>query len=269
MRSADRLRPLRRWLLLAALCAGLSGCASFIDAMRDVRARLNAKPRIDESAARAAAATPARPASAPQPAPAPAPAAVVATAAPVVAARPADVEVTPAMQLAFDEALKALSAGKTDDAERRFRAMVQAYPELGGPHANLGLIYRKAGKLPEALAEFELAVRASPQQPVYYNQLGITLRELGKFAQAREAYERAIALDGNHADAYLNLGILHDMYLADGARALEMYDRYLALSPGGDAKVAKWVADLKNRKPRQSAQGQPAPDAKPAAKEKP
>ena len=25
--------------------------------------------------------------------------------------------------------------------------------------------------------------------------------------------------------------------------------RYLALTPGGDAVVAKWVADLKNRKP--------------------
>ena len=48
----------------------------------------------------------------------------------------------------------------------------------------------------------------------------------------------------------LNLGILHDLYLRDGKRALELYDRYLALSPGGDATVAKWVADLKNRKPQ-------------------
>ena len=29
----------------------------------------------------------------------------------------------------------------------------------------------------------------------------------------------------------LNLGILHDLYLRDGKRALELYDRYLALSP--------------------------------------
>jgi len=28
-----------------------------------------------------------------------------------------------------------------------------------------------------------------------------------------------------------------------------LYDRYLALTTGGDATVVKWVADLKNRKP--------------------
>ena len=33
------------------------------------------------------------------------------------------------------------------------------------------------------------------------------------------------------------------------ARALELYGRYLAVMPNGDATVTKWVADLKNRKP--------------------
>jgi hypothetical protein len=41
--------------------------------------------------------------------------------------------------------------------------------------------------------------------------------------------------------------MLFDLYLWDGKRALELYDRYLTLTPGGDAKVSKWVADLKNR----------------------
>ncbi|HEY1391815.1 MAG TPA: tetratricopeptide repeat protein, partial [Methylibium sp.] len=130
----------------------------------------------------------------------------------------------------------------------------QSNPELGGPHANLGLIYGRAGKLPEAVAELEQATRLSPQQPQYFNQLGIAYRRQGQFAKAREAYERAIALDPNYAAAYLNLGILSDLYLWDGQRALELYDRYLALSPGGDAQVSKWVADLKNRKPQQQQQ---------------
>ena len=33
----------------------------------------------------------------------------------------------------------------------RLRALAQSNPELGGPHANLGLISRQAGKLPEAV----------------------------------------------------------------------------------------------------------------------
>ena len=99
------------------------------------------------------------------------------------------------------------------------------------------------------MAELEIAVKLSPRQPVYWNQLGVTYRQNGQFAKAREAYEKAIALDPGYSAAVLNLGILHDLYLNDGARALDLYGRYLLLQPSGDATVTKWVADLKNRKP--------------------
>ncbi|HEY0859162.1 MAG TPA: tetratricopeptide repeat protein [Albitalea sp.] len=179
---------------------------------------------------------------------APAPA---ATAAPTQAAtaRPDnETPVSPAAQQAFDHARRALRAGRTDEAERSFRTLTQSHPDLGGPHANLGVIHRQAGKLPEAIAALEKAAALSPRQPVYFNQLGVTYRQAGQFAKARDAYDKALALDPNYADAMLNLAILHDLYLWDGQRALELYDRYLALSPTGDATVTKWVADLKNRK---------------------
>lgn len=162
-----------------------------------------------------------------------------------------EVVVTPAAQRAFDDALRLLRAGRTDDAERAFKALAQSNPELGGPHANLGLIYRQAGKFDESVAALERAVEASPDQPLYFNQLGISYRHAGQFAKAREAYERALALDANYAAAQLNLGILFDLYLRDSARALAAYERYAELSGGKDATVAKWVTDLKNRKPAQ------------------
>ena len=84
---------------------------------------------------------------------------------------------------------------------------------------------------------------------IYLNQLGIAYRQQGQFAKSRDAYQRALALDPGYAAALLNLGILYDLYLGDTARALELYGRYLAVMPNGDATVTKWVADLKNRKP--------------------
>ena len=149
-----------------------------------------------------------------------------------------------------------MRAGNVAEAERGFRALVLSNPDLGGPHANLGALLRQTNKLPEAVAEGEQAVGVNPRQPAYFNQLGITYRQAGQFAKAREAYETAMALDPAWAAPVLNLGILHDLYLADGKRALELYDKYLALSPGGDAVVTKWVADLKNRKPPPVALGQ-------------
>jgi Flp pilus assembly protein TadD len=226
MRFADHLH---RHAALTLLCAGLAGCSVLPAALTR---------RSDTPAPAAAASAPTTAASAPKPA--------------VTRAEP-DRPVSPADQRAFDAARSALRAGRTDEAERGFRALAQSNPELGGAHANLGVIYRQAGKLPEAVTALETAVRVSPQQPVFFNQLGITYRQNGQFAKAREAYEAAIALDPAYAAPILNLGILNDLYLSDGTKALSLYDRYLALTPGGDAVVAKWVVELKNRKPAQTA----------------
>lgn len=170
------------------------------------------------------------------------------TPAPAPAAAPVDAE----SQRAFDAARTALRGGRTADAERGFRDLAAKHPELGGAHANLGLILRNTGKHDESIAALERAVKASPNQPVFYNQLGVSYRHGGKFTKAREAYETALALDAGYADAHLNLGVLLDLYLGDTTLALVHYERYLAL--GGDAAVGKWVADLKTRKPASVAQ---------------
>jgi tetratricopeptide (TPR) repeat protein len=227
------------------LALALGGCATLdhtLDAARDTAAA--AVARIVPPA------TPAPPAP-PQAAAAPAPVAaaaaqpVAATDAAVAAAEPA---VPAAAQRAFDDALRQMRAGRRSDAEQALRALAKSHPELGGVHANLGLLHRQAGRLDEAVADLERAVRASPHQPAYFNQLGIAYRHAGQFTKAREAYEKAIDLDAGYAAAVLNLAILNDLYLGNGARALELYDRYLVLTPAGDNAVSKWVADLKNRK---------------------
>jgi tetratricopeptide (TPR) repeat protein len=80
------------------------------------------------------------------------------------------------------------------------------------------------------------------------NQRGVAQRQAGAFSEARAAYEQAIALDANERNAILNLGILQDLYLGDARQAQASYERYLALTPGGDATVGKWLAEIKNRK---------------------
>lgn len=207
-------------------------------ASTQAKAAAPAKPAAQEPAKAAPAAT-----AAAKPG-APGPAAPQAEAAPPVEAEP---PLNPVVQRAFESARQALIAGRLDDAERGFLALTKSNPELGGPHANLGVVYRQKKKFEESVAALERAVQANPKQAVYFNQLGIAYRMVGQFTKAREAYEKAIALDPNYALAHLNLGILFDVYLWDSKRALELYDRYLALSPGGDDKVKKWASDLRNR----------------------
>lgn len=241
MRFVEMLKPLFALALPAAVVAALSGCASMPDPMAVVRqvSAGDSKPAEPE-AAKPAASTPAERAAA----------ADKAGSSPVVVssvqAEP-EVPVDPRAQAAFDTARRAMRAGRNDEAERQLKALAQSNPELGGVHANLGVIYRQAGKLPEAAAALERAVQASPRQALFHNQLGITYRQQGQFVKARDEYEKAIALDATYGSPVLNLGILNDLYLQDRRRALVLYDQYLAIA-GGDAAVTKWVADLKNRK---------------------
>lgn len=194
---------------------------------------------------------PTAPADAPKNAAAAAPAKTTEQAAAKPAAEQAPV--SPAAQRAFDAARQALAAGRTAEAERGFASLTKSDPELSGPYANLGLIQRQAGKTAEAVAAFEKAVQLSPQRADLHGQLGLAYRMNGDFAKARASYEQAIALDAAYAPAVLNLGILHDLYLWDGERALELYDRYMQLTPGGDEQVKRWISDLRNRNQKKNA----------------
>lgn len=248
MRFADLPVPLSLRLSAAALCLAVAGCASVTEPLKAAASSVTAavKDAMAPSPAASAPAAGSPTAAAPAKDSPAKPAAV-----PVPVARPLEPEapVDPFVQRTYDEARRALRAGRLEDAERQFKAISAAHPDFGGPHANLGVIHRQAGKLPEAVTDFEKATALNPKQPVYFNQLGVTYRMNGQFDKARQAYEKAIDLDANYAQAVLNLAILNDIYLWNGARALELYDRYLALTPGGDAVVTKWIADLKNRKP--------------------
>ena len=222
-------------IVVMAALAAFAGCASLPDpvalvkqvitpASDDSKPAAEAKTDAQAPAERAAAADQARGAATPT---------VAVPAAPV--AEP-ETPVDPRAQAAFDTARRAMRAGRNDEAAAQLKTLAQSNPELGGVHANLGLLYRQAGKLPEAVAALEKAVQASPKQPVFHNQLGITYRQHGQFGKALVGVAPV-----------LNLGILNDLYLQDRKRALVLYDQYLALA-GGDAAVTKWVADLKNRK---------------------
>jgi Flp pilus assembly protein TadD len=226
MRSAESVA---RVIALVCVAAGIAGCASVADPFKAMVSSVTTTAAVPASAS---ASAPAK-----------------AKAAPAVA----DVAVSPNEQRTFDDAVRALRGGRSEEAERGFQAVARSNPLIGGPHANLGVMFRQAGKLKESVDELQLAVALSPNQPVYWNQLGVSYRQSGKFDKARDAYEKAIALDDAYAAPTLNLGILNDLYLGNGKRALELYTQYLALSPGGDATVTKWVAELKNRKPSSSS----------------
>lgn len=159
----------------------------------------------------------------------------------------AEATVNPAAKRDFDSALKAMQAGNDKEAERLLGQLAAKYPELSGPKANLGIVYLRSGRLAEAERVVAQAIKQNPSNATYYNLLGIIDRTAGKFTEARKAYDAALLIDANYAYAHLNIAILYDLYLNDGNKALQHYQRYQALSPKEDTQVVKWIVDLQQR----------------------
>lgn len=163
------------------------------------------------------------------------------------AAAPLEAPLPPEAVAQFDQAVADMSAGEFVAAEQGFRALADAYPMYSGPWLNLGILHAKAGRLEDAEKEIRGAIERNPNNAPAFNQLGIIYRKLGRFSEADAAYQRAVQIDPNYAIAHLNLGVLCDLYLQQPARALEAYERYLALAAAPDQKVNSWVMELKRR----------------------
>ncbi len=160
--------------------------------------------------------------------------------------------VPPAARAAFGQALAALEAGEDDTAEQALLQLTRDFPELSGPHANLGLLYLRQDRPDEAARELERAVTLNPEQAAAWNALGIVHRQRGDFEAAREAYEAALAADPDLAEAHRNLAILLDLYLGRVDEALIHYRRYQALR-GDDPQAARWVVEAERRARRRDA----------------
>jgi tetratricopeptide (TPR) repeat protein len=185
--------------------------------------------------------------------------------APGAAGTAAPVAVPPRAQADFNRAVGLMRAGQSGEAELEFKQLASGYPQLAGPHINLGLLQRKANRLDESEKSLRIAVEKNPANAMAWNELGVTLRMAGKFQDAASAYERAIAADPNYAAAHRNFGVLLDLYLGDAERALTELERYKELT-GEDKPVSGWIAELRQRTGKPAA---PRPQANPPAETPP
>jgi tetratricopeptide (TPR) repeat protein len=185
----------------------------------------------------------------------PAAAATPGTAAAMIPAAPIPERATQQ----YAQALQLMKSGRTTDAELEFKQLAAAYPQLTGPQLNLGLLYLRDSRLPEAEAAFKAALALAPANAVAGNELGIVERKLGKFTEAEAAYQNTIAAEPNYAPAHLNLGILYDLYLTQPQKALDEFERYIAIA-GENKQVAGWVVELRKRvgSPASAAKKEPA-----------
>lgn len=108
----------------------------------------------------------------------------------------------------FARAMQAYEAGKSGEARRLTRKLVQDHPEFGGGHYLAGLLALEQGHARRAAASLARAIAITPGQPVLHLAMGRALEMEDETAQAVLHYRTVLSLDPGHAEAHARLAEL-------------------------------------------------------------
>ena len=150
-------------------------------------------------------------------------------------------------KILYQKAISSAINGNNEVAIGQFRELVELNPEYKKAYTNLGLVLLQNQQQAEAKQAFLNAIKQDKSDAIAYNHLAIIQRNEGLFKPAMDNYTKAIEADPDYANAYLNLGILLDIYFQDLPRALEHYQKFQQLTNNKNEKVEKWVLDIKRR----------------------
>ena len=159
------------------------------------------------------------------------------------------VEVDAQLLAAFDEALLLKQAGKYDQATQAFRRLSEQAPSLSGPWVQLAdITLLQQGESPQALsaavALYQQAIALNSHNVSARNKLARVLRKQGHFDQALRQYQQALQSWPGFAEAYLNMGIVFELYLGERAKALQHYELYQGFQAQPDRQIQGWIMDL-------------------------
>ncbi|HXK10202.1 MAG TPA: tetratricopeptide repeat protein [Vicinamibacteria bacterium] len=131
-------------------------------------------------------------------------------------------DVPAALQAPFEEGVRALKAGRLDEAEKAFRDVLAKGGASAPVHNNLGIVHQERGEHERAVAEFREAVRLDPAHVSPRILLGASLLALGRVKEARAELERAVKLAPREPLARLQLARV-DERAGDWAGAADQY----------------------------------------------
>jgi len=168
------------------------------------------------------------------------------------------------LRSAFQKAVELQTAGKLDEAEAEYKAILEKTPDVPEIYQNLGQIYMTRKDYPAAETAFAKALELNPGSTDVATQLaklyhetgqpdkaievmakaaggnpadaraqfnqGIFLLNANKSEEAAAAFEAAIKADPNMAEAYFRLGTTQ-VGLGKIPEALANLEKYLSLNP--------------------------------------
>ena len=123
----------------------------------------------------------------------------------------------------FQQAQFAHQAGKVEEADRLYRALIEAAPDHGHGRRLFAILLMQQGRHAESEIHMAQAAQLLPDETYMHQNHALVLNELGRFAEAEAAASRAIKLQPDYAPAYLQRGnaLARQSRLAEAIRDYE------------------------------------------------
>ncbi|MFQ5935085.1 MAG: tetratricopeptide repeat protein [Acidiferrobacterales bacterium] len=117
----------------------------------------------------------------------------------------------------------AFQRGQYQTAVERIERALTIQPDYAEAHNNLGLALQAQNSLNEAIAAFRRALELAPDDAEVHNNLGIALTQSGAIADAIPVFESALVLKPDFSEAHFNRGLnlLHVGRFTEGWREYE------------------------------------------------
>lgn len=125
----------------------------------------------------------------------------------VLSAKETDQNVPPPAKKEYENAIRLLNEGKTQEGLERLKQAVAIYPEYLVAHNDLGVQYLKLERLAEAADHFGIALEINPKAFNPQLNLGIALLRQKKYNDAIERLNNAVAIDSSKPSVHLYLGV--------------------------------------------------------------
>lgn len=137
----------------------------------------------------------------------------------------------PDIQKLYAEAVAWHRQGNLEQAEKRYRDILEYAPDAAEIHNNCGAALAAMGREREAADAFLRVTRLEPNNPQAYNNLGNVLKELGDYTEAIQNYQTAIRLKPDYVAAHYHLGLALKVN-GNMAEAKTQFQRVLEMQPG-------------------------------------
>ncbi len=145
-------------------------------------------------------------------------------------------------KLSYDELL--LLESRVESLQKTLEKQGEINGKCAACYIDLARAYHDSAQYARAAEALRTAISVDPNNAVAHCNLGEIYKHLDLVDDAVRELNTAQKLNPELADVYINLGILYDDYLKDDQKALEYYQRYMALG-GTDQQVVGWISAIK------------------------